>query len=96
MMRLMMRLRRKDGISCARVQELVQTYLDGELEEGPERDRLIAHLDRCRPCGIEAATYERIKASLSAAQPADTLDRLTEFAASVPEGTTMADEDDGI
>jgi anti-sigma factor RsiW len=84
MMRLMMRLSRKAGISCARVQELVQAYLDGELEDGPERDRLVAHLDRCRPCGVEAEIYERIKASLAPDPPASSVDRLRQFAASIP------------
>jgi hypothetical protein len=85
MMRLMMRLRRKAGISCARVQDLVQSYLDGELETGPERDRLIAHLDLCRPCGVEADTYERIKESLGAPAPADAVERLKRFAATIPD-----------
>ena len=83
MMRLMMRLHRKAGISCARVHDLVQSYLDGELEEGPERDRLIEHLDRCRPCGVEAETYERIKAALSDPPPPASVDRLTAYAASI-------------
>lgn len=83
MMRLVMRLRRKAGISCARVHDLVQSYLDGELEEGPERDRLVEHLHRCRPCGVEAETYERIKASLSGRSPAASVDRLTAYAASI-------------
>lgn len=82
MMRLIMRLRRKEGISCARVQDLVQSFLDGELE-GPERDRLAAHLDRCRSCGVEAATYERIKAALAPAPPAETVERLQRFASSL-------------
>ena len=82
MMRLMQHLRRKAGISCARVQDLVQTYLDGELV-GPERERLVAHLDRCRPCGVEAATYERIKASLATPAPADAIERLQRFATSI-------------
>ncbi|MGI8757178.1 MAG: zf-HC2 domain-containing protein [Acidimicrobiales bacterium] len=82
MMRLMMRLRRKAGISCARVQDLVQAYLDGELE-GRDRDRLAAHLDRCRPCGVEAATYERITASLAAPVPLEVVERLSRFAASI-------------
>lgn len=82
MMRMIMRLRRKAGISCARVQDLVQTYLDGELE-GPDRERLAAHLDRCRPCGVEAATYERIKTSLAAPAPVETVERLERFAASI-------------
>ena len=68
MMRLMMRLRRKAGISCARVQDLVQSYIDGELEDGPERERLVAHLEMCRLCGVEAETYERIKDALGARQ----------------------------
>jgi anti-sigma factor RsiW len=80
---LMMRLSRKAGISCARVRELVQAYLDGELEDGPERDRLIEHLERCRPCGVEAETYERIRSALTAAPPAGSVDRLTAFAASI-------------
>ena len=91
-MRLMMRLRRKAGISCARVQDLVQSYLDGELDDGPERDRLIAHLEMCRLCGVEAETYERIKASLAAAPPTESVDRLTKFAASIPT-MTHVDED---
>ncbi len=85
MMRLMMRLRRKAGISCARVQDLVQSYIDGELEDGPERERLVAHLEMCRLCGVEAETYERIKASLAADPPPESLDRLTQFAASIPD-----------
>jgi anti-sigma factor RsiW len=85
MMGVMMRLRRKAGISCAQVQALVQSYLDGELPDGPDRDRLVAHLDRCRPCGVEAETYERIKASLSADVPAESLERLARFAASIPD-----------
>jgi hypothetical protein len=92
MMRLMMRLSRKAGISCARVRELVQAYLDGELEEGPERDRLVEHLERCRPCGVEAETYERIKAALTAAPPAGSLERLTGFAASIAGSVEGTDE----
>lgn len=82
MMRLLMRLRRKEGISCARVQDLVQSYLDGELE-GPERDRLAAHLHRCRACGVEAATYERIKTALAPAPPVESVERLQCFASSI-------------
>lgn len=82
MMRLMMLLRRREGISCARVQDLVQACLDDELV-GPERERLAAHLHRCRPCGVEAATYERIKAALAPEPAADAVDRLTVFASTL-------------
>lgn len=96
MMSLMMRLSRKAGISCAQVHDLVQSFLDGELEHGPERDRLVAHLDMCRPCGIEAEIYERIKATLAAEPPADGLERLMQFAAAVPELAGLADPPDTV
>jgi anti-sigma factor RsiW len=79
MMQLMMRF------SCARVQDLVQSYLDGELEEGPERAQLVAHLEMCRLCGVEVETYERIKASLTTPPPPGSVDRLRKFAASIPD-----------
>ena len=91
MMRWMMRLRRKAGISCAAVQDLVQSYLDGELADGPERDRLIAHLELCRSCGVEAETYERIKASLASDPPPESVDRLARFAASIPGRSEVVD-----
>jgi hypothetical protein len=95
MKRLLMRLSRKAGISCAEVHELVQSELDGELPEGPKRDRLIAHLERCRPCGVEAEVYERIKASLAAEPPSGSIARLTEFALAIPARPDLAEDVDG-
>ncbi len=85
------RLTRRDGepasiegpVDCAAVASVIQRYLDGELEGGA--DEIAAHLDACRACGLEAATYDRIKAALAA--PADddvdpaVLDRLRAFGA---------------
>jgi hypothetical protein len=82
--RLLMRLRRKEGITCAEVHELVQAHLDGELPDGPRRDLLVAHLHRCRPCGVEAETYQRIKDALAAPAPAAAVARLEAFAAAIP------------
>jgi hypothetical protein len=90
---LLMRLSRKAGMSCAQVMDLVQSYLDGELPDGPERDRLIAHLEMCRPCGLEAETYERIKASLAGSVPAAAVARLEQFASTVPELAARAPDD---
>jgi anti-sigma factor RsiW len=83
MKRFTMRFARRAGISCARVHELVQSYLDGELDDGPERDRLIAHLDLCEHCGVEAEVLARIKASLKTPVPPDAVERLTRFASSL-------------
>lgn len=63
-------------ISCARAQDLVQSHLDGELDDGPERTRLLAHFEMCRRCGVEAEIYERIRAALGADPPPESVDRL--------------------
>lgn len=68
-------------MSCDEVGELLQQYLDGAID-GPQSARLVAHLDECRRCGLEAETYETIKTSLAATRttvPDDALDRLRDF-----------------
>jgi anti-sigma factor RsiW len=55
-------------MTCAEVAEVLQTYLDGELEAS-DRPAVAAHLQACRRCGLEEAVYERIKVAL--ARPSD-------------------------
>jgi predicted anti-sigma-YlaC factor YlaD len=72
-----------EQMSCSEVARLLQRYLDGELERQQEIDALAAHLDVCPPCGIEAATYEKIKASLAERSPElpdESIERLRGFA----------------
>ena len=71
----------KRPMSCEEVGRWLQHYLDGELDDR-RSERLAAHLDDCRRCGLEADTYRRIKQSLTEQQstvPADSLARLREF-----------------
>jgi anti-sigma factor RsiW len=82
-------------MSCAQVGKLLQFYLDGQLD--PVRSaRLRDHLEDCRRCGLEAATYDRLKATLAAqAEPADgdpVLDRLRDFATRLAAGELPEDE----
>lgn len=49
--------------SCREVGRVLQTYLDGELDQ-LAASRITRHLDLCRRCGMEASTYTEIKASL--------------------------------
>ena len=83
-------------MSCPEVGKLLQSYLDGELD--PERTRRIAeHLEDCRRCGLEAETYERIIASISASRgevPAEQVDRLRAFGERLAEGEQPPDTDD--
>ena len=60
--RLMTRLRRLP--SCAEVMEVLQTYLDGEIDAEQAR-KVAAHLRMCTACDQESLVYEGIKASLA-------------------------------
>ena len=78
----------KRPMTCGEVGEWLQRYLDGDLDDR-RSERLAAHLDDCRRCGLEADTYERIKRSLTDHQlsvPADSLARLREFGARIARG----------
>jgi len=69
------------GMDCHQVGELLQHYLDGHIDADRAR-RIEAHLEECRRCGMEAETYERIKATLAAHRPevpAESVDRLRAF-----------------
>jgi predicted anti-sigma-YlaC factor YlaD len=77
----MFRRRVDRPMSCRQVGRLLQRYLDHDLDDVTAR-RIMRHLDDCRRCGLEAAVYTEIKASLArrgADVPADTLDRLRAF-----------------
>lgn len=69
-------------LSCHTVGKLLQTYLDGELQDA--RTVLIAeHLDECLRCGLEASRYRWLKAHLAGFAPNPDqrqLDRLRTFA----------------
>ncbi len=73
--------RSNDELDCGVVGELLQQYLDHEIDE--HRARLIAeHLEDCRRCGLEAETYEHIKHTLAEHRtdvPDESVERLREF-----------------
>lgn len=61
----------RDRIECMRVRPLLQSFLDGELDEA-QRRRVATHLEACRRCGLEASTYRALKRRLGAlGQPVD-------------------------
>ena len=68
-------------VNCREVGQVLQSYLDGEVEPG-FAEKIAAHLEKCKDCGLEYETYERIKSSLSeqdAHVDADAIARLREF-----------------
>ncbi len=69
------------GLTCREVGKVLQSYLDEQIDT--ERAAQIeVHLEECRRCGLDAETYERIKATLAAQRPvipAESIDRLRVF-----------------
>ncbi len=62
----MMRMfRRRKGMSCDQVMEVLQSYLDGETDTETARN-VASHLDVCDDCGPESSVYVNIKKSLAA------------------------------
>lgn len=83
-MNLLQRLLMPD---CNRVRKVLQSYLDGELDDR-HAGMVAAHLEHCERCGIQAETYQQVKDSLAglAQQPdPDAIARLRQFADTVPQ-----------
>lgn len=81
-------------MSCAQVGEVLQQYLDGELD--PASTPLVeAHLELCRRCGLEASIYSDVKAALAhqGELPQDALERLREFGERIAHGDVPLDGD---
>ncbi len=74
--------RRSDRpMNCMQLGRRLQRYLDGDLDDLTAR-RIVRHLEDCRRCGLEAAAYTEIKASLarrSSDVPNDAVTRLRAF-----------------
>jgi anti-sigma factor RsiW len=80
------------------VMQVLHSYLDGHADEVTAR-RVAHHLDACRRCGLEAATYWEIKASLSrrAAPPDQTaVQRLRAFGNALASGSPDDGSDDAL
>ncbi len=68
--------------SCREVGQALQNYLDGQVE-GITVRRIARHLELCRRCGMDAATYQQIKDGLrrsSGGLDRSTVSRLRDFA----------------
>lgn len=76
------------GLTCHEVGEILQQYLDGHID-ADRAGRIEIHLEECRRCGLEAETYDRIKATLAAQRPEipeESLNRLRAFGKQLARG----------
>ena len=80
-------------LSCAQVGKVLQSYLDAELDDETAR-KVAEHLEDCRRCGLEADTYEELKAALlrGAAVEEEPVDRLRAFGRRLARGEVDPDE----
>jgi len=88
MRRLARLFRPRAPISCRQVGKMLQSYLDGELDSGSAH-RVAAHLEDCRRCGMEADTYNALKAALRSGAPGladESVSRLRDFGARLARG----------
>ncbi len=79
-------VREGERLSCPEVGRLLQRFLDGELDDPAAVGGIARHLDDCGRCGLEAETYDRIKAALARRRPElppDTIERLRAFGAAL-------------
>jgi anti-sigma factor RsiW len=88
-------LRPKPGrpMHCREVGQLLQHYLDGCVDSDRAR-RIADHLDECRRCGLDADSYQQIKASLGRQRidvPADSVERLRRFSERLANGEETLD-----
>lgn len=87
--------RGREELRCRDVGKVLQSYLDGELDEVLAR-RVTRHLEMCRRCGMSAETYVAIKEALrrsTGSPPQDALDRLRAFGEQLAEGWVPPDEE---
>lgn len=85
---------RREELRCKEIGQLLQSFLDGELDELASR-QVARHLDDCRRCGMEAETYEEIKRALrrsAGRPPEDAVDRLRAFGQRLANGWFPPDE----
>lgn len=78
-MNLLNRLFRR-GMSCQQVDEVMQQYLDRELDAS-EVPKVLEHLEACKDCGLEAELYTRIQNSLHEHQVAPSADSMSKIRA---------------
>ena len=87
---------RRDELRCKEVGRVLQSYLDGELDELLAR-RVARHLEVCRRCGMSAETYAEIKRALrrsAGSLPEDAVGRLRAFGEQLAEGWVPPGEEE--
>lgn len=84
-------------MGCIATMRVLQTYLDGALDEVAVR-RVAEHLEDCRRCGLEAEVYQEIKTALGEQDRTvdpRAIERLRHFGEQLARGDASAHDDHG-
>lgn len=81
-----------DNPSCADVMRVLHAHLDGELC-GSTAQNVIAHLEKCDRCGLDADTFAAIQTAVTRCQDPDpaVVERLRVFALELAAGSVSGD-----
>ncbi|CAN5921808.1 zf-HC2 domain-containing protein [soil metagenome] len=82
--------RLRDRIECRRLRPLLQPFVDGALDSAQQR-QVVRHLDACRRCGLETATYAALINRLHGIDRSSDADAIARLQAFVDE---LAADDD--
>lgn len=88
--------RRSEELRCRDVGKVLQSYLDGEIDEVLAH-RVVQHLEMCRRCGMTAQAYTSIKQALrrsGESPPEDAISRLRAFGEQLADGWVPPGEED--
>ena len=79
-MRRLSRRKIRRPMDCSQVAEVLQTYLDGEIDDVTAA-RISRHLEACRRCGMELQAYREIKQALASHRQRSDLEALSRLRA---------------
>ncbi len=88
--------RKPGGLSCRKVAKVLQSHLDGELDD-ERRRKVAAHLDACERCGLEADVLSGVRNALRGRRerlPVATATALREFTDRLIQGDAPPLSDD--
>ena len=77
---------RAEDLACDRVLDLIEPWIDGELETGPSLS-VTAHLDSCSSCSAELRLAEEIRSGLRAMPDYEPPERILNAVAEATEST---------
>lgn len=85
----------RDYVECMRVRPLLQSYLDGELDDERGAAMVARHLEACRRCGRAKDSIETVKSHVARLRQDPTPEEIARVEQVIDELTDRAAGPDG-